>query len=328
MRQVTIYGKDGVGNSNTTRSLMAGLGEMGRRIMSVGRDTKADSTQLVHGEPAQKTVTAPQSEEGGDGDTKPNIEGQAAFMDNIIKMHDEVKNIHVSLEKLYPITVISDGYFYVFDKSEIGDKYEFRRKVETSIVVSGDILTAFHLNFYDMKPSVVISKNMLENQGNNILVLHEFVHCFQLENGAVEIRNELSVQRQEIVRNNYNWEIDYPFPYSNDYFIDKTTELSDRFSSGNYDYIEVYHNCMKAYLHKAEYEYMVWQEWKEGFARHVENLIRRELKLQLNGNILRSPFGRVHFYEIGSKYIEMLLEKDEELNDNLVKLFYKMFVCG
>jgi len=254
-------------------------------------------------------------------------ERQTAFLDNIIKMHDIVKNIHASLEKLYPITVINDGYFFVFDKNEAGDKYEFRRKVETSVAVPGNILTAFHLDFYDMRPSVVISKDMLGNPGNFILVLHEFVHCFQLENGAVEIRNGLSIQKQEMVKNNYNWEIDFPFPYSNEYFIDKTMELSDSFKKGRYEKIVIYRNCMRTYFHKAEYEYMIWQQWKEGFARYVENLIRKELGLQLNGNILRPPFGKVHFYEIGSKYIEMLLGKEDGLNDNIVKIFYKMFVC-
>jgi hypothetical protein len=148
-------------------------------------------------------------------------------MDNIIKMHDKVKNIHVSLEKLYPITVINDGYFYIYDKNENGDKYVFMRKVETSIVAASDILTAFNLGFYDMKPSVVISKNMLGDPGNNILVLHEFVHCYQLENGAIAIRNGLLIQKQEISKNNYNWEVDFPFPYNNQYFIDRTKMLTE-----------------------------------------------------------------------------------------------------
>ncbi|MDR1837796.1 MAG: hypothetical protein LBQ89_09080 [Treponema sp.] len=252
---------------------------------------------------------------------------QAAFMDDVIKMHDKVKNIHVSLEKLYPITVINNGYFFIFDKNEIGHKYEFKRKVETSVVVSGEILTAFHLDFYDMKPSVVISENMIGNLGNDILVLHEFVHCFQLENGAIEIKNGLSIQKQEMAKKNYNWEIDFSFPYNNEYLIDKTMELSDCFTRDNYENVEIYRNCMRAYLHKAEYEYMIWQEWKEGFARYVENLIRKELGLRLNGNILVQPFGRVHFYEIGSKYIEMLIKNDKGLNDNIVKLFYNMFIC-
>jgi hypothetical protein len=323
MRQAAIYGMDGIGRPAATRNFTAGLGEAGGKIMIAGFDPQADSSQLAYGGSARKT--APDTLRGEEENKEPDIKWQVDFMYNIIKMHNRVKNIHVSLEKLYPITVIDDGWFYVFDKNENGDKYEFMRKVKTSVVVASDILTAFHLNFYDMKPSVVISKNMLGNPGNYILVLHEFVHCFQLENGAVEIRNGLSIQKQ-IIANNYNWEVDFPFPFKNQFFVDKTVELAGCFAKGNYDYAEVYRNCMRAYLHKAEYEFMIWQEWKEGFARYVENLIRKELKLQLNGNILIPPFGKVHFYEIGSKFIETLVEKEKGFNDNIVKLFHRMFV--
>jgi len=322
MRQVAIYGKDGIGMSAAAMSFNAGLGETGEKIMNAGCDPIPNSSQFAYGGSARKA--APDNLRGDEENREPEIKGQIDFMYNIIKMHNEVKNINISLEKLYPITVIDDGYFFVFDKNEKGDKYELMRKVQTSIVVSSEILTAFHLNFYDNKPSVVISKNMLMNSGNYILVLHEFVHCFQLDNGAIEIRNGLSIHNQKIA-NNYNWEVDFPFPFKNQYFIDKTTELSACFSKGNYDYTEVYRNCMRAYLHKAEYEYLIWQEWKEGYARYVENLIRKELRLQLNSNILIPPFGKVHLFEIGSKYIEMLLEKEKGFNDDIVKLFHKMF---
>jgi nitrogenase iron protein NifH len=54
MRQVAIYGKGGIGKSTTTQNLTAGLGEMGKNIMIVGCDPKADSTRLVLGGLAQK----------------------------------------------------------------------------------------------------------------------------------------------------------------------------------------------------------------------------------------------------------------------------------
>ena len=46
MRQVAIYGKGGIGKSTTTQNLTAALGEMGKKIMIVGCDPKADSTRL------------------------------------------------------------------------------------------------------------------------------------------------------------------------------------------------------------------------------------------------------------------------------------------
>ncbi len=68
MRQVAIYGKGGIGKSTTTQNLTAGLGEMGKKIMIVGCDPKADSTRLVLGGLAQKTVLDTLREEGEDID--------------------------------------------------------------------------------------------------------------------------------------------------------------------------------------------------------------------------------------------------------------------
>ncbi|VFT73250.1 nitrogenase (molybdenum-iron) reductase and maturation protein NifH [Klebsiella aerogenes] len=46
MRQCAIYGKGGIGKSTTTQNLVAALAEMGKKVMIVGCDPKADSTRL------------------------------------------------------------------------------------------------------------------------------------------------------------------------------------------------------------------------------------------------------------------------------------------
>jgi nitrogenase iron protein NifH len=56
MRKIAIYGKGGIGKSTTTQNTVAGLAEMGNKIMVVGCDPKADSTRLLLGGLAQKTV--------------------------------------------------------------------------------------------------------------------------------------------------------------------------------------------------------------------------------------------------------------------------------
>ena len=68
MRQVAIYGKGGIGKSTTTQNLTSALAEMGKKIMIVGCDPKADSTRLVLGGLAQKTVLDTLREEGEDID--------------------------------------------------------------------------------------------------------------------------------------------------------------------------------------------------------------------------------------------------------------------
>ena len=66
MRQIAIYGKGGIGKSTTTQNLTAGLTELGKKVMVVGCDPKADSTRLLLGGLAQRTVLDTIREEGED----------------------------------------------------------------------------------------------------------------------------------------------------------------------------------------------------------------------------------------------------------------------
>jgi Mrp family chromosome partitioning ATPase len=56
MRQIAIYGKGGIGKSTTTQNTVAGLASMGKKVMIVGCDPKADSTRLILHAKAQETV--------------------------------------------------------------------------------------------------------------------------------------------------------------------------------------------------------------------------------------------------------------------------------
>ena len=56
MRQVAIYGKGGIGKSTTTQNTVAGLASIGKKVMIVGCDPKADSTRLILHAKAQNTV--------------------------------------------------------------------------------------------------------------------------------------------------------------------------------------------------------------------------------------------------------------------------------
>ena len=66
MRKVAIYGKGGIGKSTTTQNTVAGLVEDGKKVMVVGCDPKADSTRLLLGGLAQKSVLDTLREEGED----------------------------------------------------------------------------------------------------------------------------------------------------------------------------------------------------------------------------------------------------------------------
>jgi len=66
IRQIAIYGKGGIGKSTTTQNLTAGLAESGKKVMVVGCDPKADSTRLLLGGLAQRTVLDTLRETGDD----------------------------------------------------------------------------------------------------------------------------------------------------------------------------------------------------------------------------------------------------------------------
>ena len=56
LRQIAIYGKGGIGKSTTTQNLTAGLTELGKKVMVVGCDPKADSTINLLGGKALRPV--------------------------------------------------------------------------------------------------------------------------------------------------------------------------------------------------------------------------------------------------------------------------------
>jgi len=56
LRQIAIYGKGGIGKSTTTQNTVAGLASLGKRVLIIGCDPKADSTRLILHAKAQATV--------------------------------------------------------------------------------------------------------------------------------------------------------------------------------------------------------------------------------------------------------------------------------
>ena len=64
IRQCAIYGKGGIGKSTTTQNLVAGLGELDKKVMIVGCDPKADSTRLILHAKAQTSVMQLAAEAG------------------------------------------------------------------------------------------------------------------------------------------------------------------------------------------------------------------------------------------------------------------------
>ena len=57
MLKVAVYGKGGIGKSTVTSNLAAAFANMGKRVIQIGCDPKADSTiNLLGGEPLRPVM--------------------------------------------------------------------------------------------------------------------------------------------------------------------------------------------------------------------------------------------------------------------------------
>ena len=56
MIKIAVYGKGGIGKSTTVSNVSAALADMGYKVMQIGCDPKADSTQSLHGGGEMTTV--------------------------------------------------------------------------------------------------------------------------------------------------------------------------------------------------------------------------------------------------------------------------------
>jgi hypothetical protein len=252
------------------------------------------------------------------------LERQLSALQKIHELHEQVKDIDLSLSKLYPVAIVKNDTFFVFDLDTTKEKYEFKLEHPTPMLFPKGVLASFPLEFYNMKPSAVITEDAFETQEGYAFIFHEFVHCFQWENGETEIRANLKIEQKSKEENNYMWEITHPFPYENSSFIEKTIALDNLFNTKDYNGVCKYYKEMNQLLTEIDFEYMIWQEWKEGYARYIENQIRDRLGLNKNINILKTPLERVCFYHIGSRYIDLLMNTDTNLKGNIKDLYYRM----
>ncbi|MCL2558228.1 MAG: hypothetical protein FWE09_07090 [Treponema sp.] len=249
------------------------------------------------------------------------IEKQLISINKIFEIYEKINKLDKSLEQLYPIAIIEDNDFFVFDLNSSGKQYEYKMNFHSEMNLPNEILAAFPLEGYEWKMAAVVTPKAFDDIEGIAFIFHEFVHCFQYYHYEMEIKETLTIAKEAKEKHDFMWELNYPFPYDNEEFIRKTMELNN-----GYD-IRKYHIEMKAILNDKEFEYMIWQEWKEGYARYIENMIREKIGLKKNNKILKPPFDRVCFYETGSNYINDLIKRDMELKNNLEKIFFRINKC-
>jgi hypothetical protein len=242
-------------------------------------------------------------------------------LQKIITLQKKIQNFHPFLKKSYPIAVVEGDDFLIYDFDLKKKQYVFVKAAQPAMIVPEGVRAAFPLEFYDNKMACIVSGDVFNDLSGYATIFHEFIHCGQMECCELKLKSKLKVAQEAMAKNDFMWELNHAFPYEDTVFSEVYTIFLDAASKKDLEGIFRCRTYLKEMLNEQDYEYMVWQEWKEGFARLIENKIRQKFDLKENHGGIDPPFSRVTFYEGGSLYIEALFGKDKTLKNDVEKLF-------
>jgi hypothetical protein len=243
-------------------------------------------------------------------------------LDRIFTFRDRIRHIHPFLDHLHPVALVEDQHLFVFEPDTESRSYVPTVEGPAPMPIPDGIRAAFPLELLDGRPACVVTGEVFDTVEGYITIFHEFVHCRQIELSEFELKEGLKIYQAAMEREDYMWEINHPFPYADFRF----EALYSAFLSAGGDLDEIFRirQALRTHLSEADFEYMVWQEWKEGFARFIENLIRLEKGVDENKGGAERPFGRVSFYAGGEAFIRALEERDPSLANDIKALFHTM----
>lgn len=243
-------------------------------------------------------------------------------LQKIFEIQRIVQDVHPILEKVFPVAIADEGCFLIYDIPANGDAYGFVKRAVAHMPVPPGVRAAFPLDCYDYRMACVVTGEVFDTLDGYVTIFHEFVHCQQFTTCEFEIKQKLSVARKAMAANDFMWELNHPFPYATAEF---TRAYASFLASQAMLDVALLRKRLKNILAVEDYEYMVWQEWKEGFARFIENQIKQRLGLPENHGGKDPPFDRVAFYEGGANFIRVLSEQEPELVNHIDQLFERMY---
>lgn len=242
----------------------------------------------------------------------------------ILELQEKIADIHSLFLNAYPIAIAEGDLFFIFDLVDGENSYRLVKEAPTPMPIPVGVRAAFNLECYDNRNACVVTGEVFDSLAGYATVFHEFVHCYQASTCESKLKQTLAVARQAMAAGNYMWEIEHPFPYSSLDFTEAYKTLLKAIDGDAGEVILQAHGQLSGLLERVDFEYLVWQEWKEGFARLFENRIHKRLNLPENHYGRELPYHRITFYEGGAGLIADLEKASPGLTCDLEKLFWSM----
>ena len=229
--------------------------------------------------------------------------------------------LHPALGKVYPVAIVEDKAFHIFEPDPGEKAYRLALTAPDTFNIPTGIRAAMPLAFWDNRIACVVTGEIFGQRDGYVFIFHEFVHCAQWDCCELKLKEGLSLYRDAMKNKDYMWELQYKFPYSDPAFIKIYSELFKAWDGNDAAAAESLKSALKKALSSAEWEYLTWQEWKEGLARYLENRMRAVVGLPENRGGEDLPFNRVTFYRGGDKLIRFLERRRPGIVNDLSGLY-------
>jgi len=247
-----------------------------------------------------------------------------AALDRVFAIQEKIKNIHPAFDRVYPIAIVRGGAFYIYEPDPETRHYRLATTAPDPFNTPVGVRAAMPLDFWGNRIACVITPEAFDDPRGFVLIFHEFVHCYQWESCELRLKEKMGVYRTAMERKDYMWELQYPFPYDTDDFRQTYEAMLAVLQMSSSASLPAIRAKLKEHLSPEDWEYMTWQEWKEGLARCLENAVAARLGQHANRGGLKRPFTRVTFYAGGEAVIRALAEEQPAILKDIEALYHRI----
>jgi hypothetical protein len=258
-------------------------------------------------------------------EAQPSLESMARhYGDSLKKIFEyqaKVADLHPALKSVYPVAIVESGEFFIFEPDPAAQVYRPVKSFPDTFNVSKGIRAAMPLAGWNNRMACVVSGEAFDTPKGFVLVLHEFVHCYEWDTCEQRLKEKLIIFQESMKNKDYMWELQFPFPYADQTWAPVYADWLSALERDDDQAAKGLRAKLRTLLSPRNWEYMTWQEWKEGLARCLENRIDGRLRLPANLNGCQAPFDRVTFYCGGQRLINRLWRTDPKLVDDIEALY-------
>ncbi len=103
----------------------------------------------------------------------------APHLQRIFEIQAQIETIHPLLTHVFPIALVENEQFLIFDVDPSGKRYTFVKQAPTPMPIPQGVRAAFPLECYGGKPACVVTADVFDTLDGYVTIFNEFVHCYQ-----------------------------------------------------------------------------------------------------------------------------------------------------